>query len=94
MICALILGGKAHVAMKLQKEAALESDVQDMVANPVRFVRMEEIAVKVWSLMRGVVGQGVRDNKLYRPSSAMNLLNQEKEKRVGVVIPTSLATNT
>jgi hypothetical protein len=32
------------VAMKLQKEAALESDLLDMVAYPVRFVRREEIA--------------------------------------------------
>ena len=29
--------------MKLQMEAALESDVLDMVANPVRFVRKEEM---------------------------------------------------
>jgi hypothetical protein len=46
--------------MKLQKEAASESDVQDMVANPVRFVRREEIAVKVWSLLPGVAARGVR----------------------------------
>jgi hypothetical protein len=45
------------VALELQKEAASESDVQDMVANPVRFVRREEIAVKVWRLMRGVAGR-------------------------------------
>ena len=30
------------MAMKLQKEAASESDVLDMVANPVRFVTREE----------------------------------------------------
>jgi hypothetical protein len=58
----------AYVAMK------------DMVANPVRFVRREEIAVKVRSLMRGVARRGL-DTKLYRPSNATNLLNQEKRKR-------------
>jgi hypothetical protein len=42
--------------MKLQKEVASESDVLDMVANPVRFMKREEIAVKVWSLVRGVAG--------------------------------------
>jgi hypothetical protein len=35
------------VAMELQKEAAPESDVLDMVANPVRFVRREETDVRV-----------------------------------------------
>jgi hypothetical protein len=72
------------VAMKLQKEAALESDVLDMVANPVRFVRREEIAVKVRSLMRGVAGRGVRTRIRYQTVQtfkAMNLLNQEKRKR-------------
>jgi hypothetical protein len=44
----------AHVALKLQKEAASKLDV--MVANPVRFVRKEEIAVKIRSVMRGVAG--------------------------------------
>jgi hypothetical protein len=66
--------------MELQTKAALESDVLDMVANPVRFVRREEIAVKVRSLMRGVARREL-DNKLYRPSNATNLLNQEKRKR-------------
>jgi hypothetical protein len=51
------------MAMKLQKEAASESDILDMVANPVRFVRREEIAVKVRSLMRRVAGRGVRARK-------------------------------
>jgi hypothetical protein len=70
--------------MKLQKEAATELDVLDMVAKPERFVSWEEIAVKVRSLMWGWRGEGCArglDNKLYRPSNAMNLLNQEKRKR-------------
>jgi hypothetical protein len=53
--------------MKLQKEAASEADVLDMVANPVRFVRREEIAVMVRS-------RGVRARIRYRPSNATNLL--------------------
>jgi hypothetical protein len=46
--------------MKLQKKAASESDVLDMVESPVRFVRREETVVKVPSLMRGVAVRGVR----------------------------------
>ena len=48
--------------MELQKEAASESDVQDVVVNPVRFVRKEEIEVKVWILMLEVARRGVRED--------------------------------
>jgi hypothetical protein len=73
------------VAMKLQKEAASELDVLDMVANPMRFVRREEIEVKVRSLMPGVARMGkMRDG----------VATKKKEKGVTVVIQTSLATDT
>jgi hypothetical protein len=60
--------------MELQKEAASESDVLHMVANSVRFVRREEIVVKVRSLMRGVAVrariryQTVQTFKYHEPS--------------------------
>jgi hypothetical protein len=47
--------------------AASELDVGiGRVANPVRFVRREEIAVKVRSLMRGVARRGVRERIRYQ----------------------------
>lgn len=46
--------------MELQKEAASETDVENMVVNPVRLVRREEIAMKVRRLMREQEGRGVR----------------------------------
>jgi hypothetical protein len=95
-----------HVAMKLQKEVALESDVLDMVANPMRFVRREEIAVKVRSLMWRVAGRGVRARmgrdgaRGVRPrrqqeghcdGSSQPSEKKKKEKGVTVVTQTSLA---
>jgi hypothetical protein len=68
------------VAMKLQKEAASESDVLDMVANPVRFVTREESDV-------GVAGRGV-------PARMATARRPRKEKGVTVVVQTSLATDT
>jgi hypothetical protein len=86
------------VAMELQKEAESESDVQDLVANPVRFVRREEIAVKLRSLMRGVARRGVREDwrtnwtDLQMPRIFST--KKKNEKGVTVVTQSSLATGT
>jgi hypothetical protein len=72
--------GHGACGLEAAEGSRVESDVLDMVANPVRFVRREEIAVKVRSLMRGVARREL-DNKLYRTSNVTNLLNQEKRKR-------------
>jgi hypothetical protein len=77
--------------MKLQKEAASELDVLDMVANPMRFVRREEIEVKVRSLMPGVAGRRVRARM---GKMRDGVATKKKEKGVTVVIQTSLATDT
>jgi hypothetical protein len=73
------------VATELQKEAASELDVLDMVANPVRFVRREEIAVQVRSLIRGVAGRGVRARIRYQTvqtHESSQLRQKKKESKM------------
>jgi hypothetical protein len=71
-----------HVAMELQKEGAWESDVLDMVANPMRFVR------RGCARMRG---DGDGSFKCHESSQPRKKKKESKGKRVIVVIQISLA---